>query len=113
MSGINIHNNIIYDNYGGIQGPSTAEDSGNNSYKNNLVFGNSVNFDLSSHSISQVSGTVNANPQFVNYVRAGGGDYRLQADSPAGQVYCRVWEINDRYSGGTDHHLLGDANCGN
>jgi hypothetical protein len=81
-SGINIYNNIIYDNRGGIQGPTTANDV-NNVIKNNLVFGNTTQYDLASPSLSSITGAVIADPQFVNYIRTGGGDYHLKSTSPA------------------------------
>ena len=81
-SGVNIHNNIIYDNRGGIQGPISSED-GNNALQNNLVYGNSINVDMSSQALAQSAGMISADPQFVNYIRAGGGDYRLKSTSPA------------------------------
>jgi parallel beta-helix repeat protein len=81
-SGIKIYNNIIYDNRGGIAGPVTAEDV-NNIIKNNLVFGNTIQYDLASPSLSTITGTVTADPQFVNYIRTGGGDYHLKSTSPA------------------------------
>ena len=85
-SGVNIHNNIVYDNAGGITGPDPEEDTGNNSIKNNVVFGNGVYGDfgwLAANAQSQVSGTISADPQFVNYIRTGGGDYRVKNTSPA------------------------------
>lgn len=81
-SGIRINNNIIYNNGGGIQGPITSEDVGNN-VSNNLVYGNRNNFDLASPSASTRTGMVYADPQFVNYVRGGGGNYHLRSTSPA------------------------------
>jgi len=80
-TGVNIHNNIVYDNFGGIAGPIDAED-GNNTLRNNLVYGNRTDFDLSTPSLSQTSETVSANPQFVNYIRTGGGDYHIKSTSP-------------------------------
>ncbi|ABM38413.1 DUF1565 domain-containing protein [Polaromonas naphthalenivorans] len=70
-SGVNIHNNIVYDNAGGITGPNADEDTGKNSIKNNIVFGSRVygDFELAPNAQSQVSGTISANPQFFNYVR--------------------------------------------
>lgn len=82
-SGVNIQNNIVYDNYGGIAGPVAAADTGSNSFQNNLVYANSINLNLSSRSLGQLTGTVSADPQFVNYAREGGGDYRLKSTSPA------------------------------
>jgi hypothetical protein len=70
-SGIHIHNNIVYDNAGGITGPNTAEDSGQNTIKNNIVFGSGVygDFEMGPNALSQVSGTIKADPQFVRYIR--------------------------------------------
>ena len=81
-SGIKVHNNIIYNNGGGIGGPATAEDVGND-VRNNLVYGNRNNYDLASPSAKTLIGMINAAPQFVNYVAGGGGDYRLRSTSPA------------------------------
>ncbi|MFL5815926.1 MAG: choice-of-anchor D domain-containing protein [Bdellovibrionia bacterium] len=81
-SGMRIYNNIIYDNGGGISGPVTAADV-DNILKNNLVYKNANQFDLASPSNSTRSGEVMADPQFVNYIRTGGGDYHLKSTSPA------------------------------
>lgn len=81
-SGMRIYNNIIYDNGGGISGPVTAADV-DNILKNNLVYKNTNQFDLASPSNSTRSGEVIADPQFVNYIRTGGGDYHLKSTSPA------------------------------
>jgi hypothetical protein len=80
--GIKVHNNIIFDNYGGVAGPITVEDV-DNEVKNNLIYGNTKNFDLASPSNSSRTGEINADPQFVNYNRNGGGDYHLKSTSPA------------------------------
>jgi hypothetical protein len=80
--GIKVHNNIIFDNYGGVAGPITVEDV-DNEVKNNLIYGNTKNFDLASPSNSSRTGEIAANPQFVNYIRTGGGDYHLKSTSPA------------------------------
>ena len=82
-SGINIQNNIVYDNFGGVTGANTAVDTGTNWIKNNLIFGNTTNVNMSAHGLSQISGTVAADPLFVNYKRDGTGDYRLAPGSPA------------------------------
>ena len=81
-SGIQVHNNIIYNNGGGISGPVTAEDVGND-VRNNLVYGNRTNYDLASPSASTKIGMIGADPQFVSYIAGGGGDYRLRSTSPA------------------------------
>ena len=76
-----VANNIIYDNasYGIQEVGSTGT---HNSYPFNLVYKNgSYNFMLNNG--LQALGTVNAEPQFVNYIRTGGGDYHPSATSPA------------------------------
>ncbi len=73
-----VSNNILYDNTKGI------EENGwvgiHNIYTNNLVHGNKTNFLLRN---GKATGTVNADPKFIDYRRDGGGDYRLKPDSPA------------------------------
>jgi hypothetical protein len=81
-SGMRIYNNIVYDNGGGVQGPTSATDV-DNILKNNLIYKNTNQFDLASPSSSTRSGEVMADPQFVNYIRTGGGDYHLKSTSPA------------------------------
>lgn len=80
-SGIQVHNNIIYNNRGGISGPVTAEDVGNNVSKN-LIYANSNNFDLASPSKSTATGIISSDPLFVSYISGGGGDYHLRSNSP-------------------------------
>jgi hypothetical protein len=83
-SGIQIHNNIIYANGGGIQGPIASEDVGN-SVSYNLVYANRNNYSLASTGSANLSkaGMIAADPQFVRYVSTGGGDYHLKTTSPA------------------------------
>ncbi len=73
-----VANNILYDNTKGI------EESGavgtNNAYTHNLVYGNRTDWRLGP---GKPVATVSADPKFVNYVRTGGGDYRLAPGSPA------------------------------
>jgi probable HAF family extracellular repeat protein len=103
-SGIQIHNNIIYDNYGGIQGPIATEDKGN-SVSNNLVYANGIDYSLASTgSANQTkTGMIAADPQFVNYIANGGGDYRLKSTSPAigkGQTAnAPAYDINGKARG--------------
>ncbi len=76
-----VANNIIYDNasYGIQEVGSTGT---HNSYPFNLVYKNrGYNFMLNNG--LQALGTVNADPQFVNYIRTGGGDYHPATTSPA------------------------------
>lgn len=98
-SGVNIHNNVVYDNEGGIAGPNASEDTGSNSIKNNLVYGNRTNFDLSSKAVSQTSGTIAADPQFVGYNRTGGGNYHLKSSSPAIDKGLSTYAPATDYSG--------------
>lgn len=79
--GIQVHNNIIYANGGGIQGPVTAEDVGN-SVSNNLVYANRTNFDMASPSSATKTGIISTDPKFVRYLATGDGDYHLQTTSP-------------------------------
>lgn len=77
---INVHNNIVFDN--NIQGISEQGTTGiHNTYVNNLVYQNGTNWQH--HNGTTDTGTVVTNPQFVNYIRAGGGNYRLSSTSGA------------------------------
>ena len=73
-----VANNIVYDNltYGIIEAGKVGA---NNRYVDNLVYrsGNNVRAD------GHVSGTISADPEFVNYRADGTGDYRLRNSSPA------------------------------
>jgi hypothetical protein len=51
-----------------------------NSYVNNLVWNNPINYSVTSAS---PVGTVSSDPLFVNYQADGSGDYHLQSSSPA------------------------------
>jgi parallel beta-helix repeat protein len=76
-----VANNIVYDNvhYGVQELGSTGT---HNTYANNLVYKNgSYNYLLNNG--LQASGPVAADPLFVNYVKAGGGDYHPSSTSPA------------------------------
>lgn len=72
-----VANNIVYRNAYGIT--EMGKVGGNNRYPNNLVF----NTGRSWYVKGTVSGTVAAEPQFVNYLATGTGDYRLKSTSPA------------------------------
>lgn len=77
-AGFVVTNNIVYDNQGiGIHEEGTQ---GTNTYSNNLVLGNTTNYGTLH---SSRTADVSANPQFVNYLRSGGGNYRLTSTSPA------------------------------
>ncbi|MDB4935206.1 MAG: hypothetical protein JWP87_2178 [Labilithrix sp.] len=51
----------------------------NNTIANNLVYGNGSGISLR---VGSASGTITADPQFVNYQANGTGDYRLKSTSP-------------------------------
>ncbi|MCU1226145.1 MAG: hypothetical protein JWQ42_4238 [Edaphobacter sp.] len=75
-----VQNNIIVNG----SGPAIIETGGtgtNNIYKDNLVYGGNTSIQLSNG--LQATGTVNADPQFVNNTGTAFGDYSLQASSPA------------------------------
>lgn len=79
-SNTHVSNNIVFDNVRGIEEVGIV--GSNNTYTNNLVFRNSYrNIGLKSGKTH--TGTITADPQFVNYVATGGGDYRLRSTSPA------------------------------
>jgi hypothetical protein len=73
-----VANNIVYDNitYGIIEGGKVGA---NNRYIDNLVYLSGTNV----HAAGHISGTISADPEFVNYQADGTGDYRLQKTSPA------------------------------
>lgn len=73
-------NNIAYDNRHGIA--ELGATGRNNSYRNNLVFRNAGG-DWQLAQGMQHSGTVAADPGFIDYNRDGAPDFRLAASSPA------------------------------
>ncbi|HEV2610329.1 MAG TPA: right-handed parallel beta-helix repeat-containing protein [Noviherbaspirillum sp.] len=75
-----VSNNIVFDNVDGIR--EVGVTGTHNTYTNNLVFRNS-NISVHLKNGNTHSGTIKADPQFVNYIRDGGGDYRLKSTSPA------------------------------
>jgi hypothetical protein len=91
-----VENNII------INGSSpaiieTGTTGTNNVYKNNLVFGGNTAIQL--HSGVQATGTVNADPKFVNNTGTASGDYRLQSTSPARGTGLALAGIMTDYAG--------------
>ena len=72
-----VANNIVYRNGYGIT--EMGKVGGNNRYVDNLVHSNGSNWRVK----GAVSGTISADPLFVNYQANGAGDYRLQSKSPA------------------------------
>lgn len=83
MTNTKVVNNIVYNNpYHGIHHGCDAGRAcfgSGNVISNNLVIGSSAPF--TNNAIVATSTTV-ADPQFVNYKAAGGGDYRLKVTSP-------------------------------
>jgi hypothetical protein len=74
-----VYNNIVYDNYYGVI--ENGKTGTNNTYRNNLVYQNSVNWALQNGLTH--TGTVTAAPQFSAYTRTGAPDFHLGASSPA------------------------------
>jgi hypothetical protein len=75
-----VANNIVLDSTNGIVENGTT--GTHNVYTNNLVY-RSKNGDWSLHNGLANKNSINADPQFVNYIRDGGGDYHLKSTSPA------------------------------
>jgi hypothetical protein len=73
-----VANNIVVNNQVGIDEMGTM--GSGNSYQDNLVYNNGRNLILST---ATATGTVTADPLFVNFQLNGSGDYHLQAGSPA------------------------------
>lgn len=73
-----VANNIVYDNktYGIVEGGKMG---GNNRYANNLVARSGTSWKVS----GTVSGSVSAEPLFVNYQPTGTGNYKVYSGSPA------------------------------
>lgn len=73
-----VANNIVYDNtrYGIVEQGKVGH---NNHYINNLVYSSGTNVLVA----GRVSGTISADPMFINYQANGMGDYRLHGTSPA------------------------------
>ncbi|MET0855357.1 MAG: choice-of-anchor Q domain-containing protein, partial [Telluria sp.] len=84
MTNTKVVNNLVYNNaaYGIYQFCSAGKAclGSGNVVSNNLVFGSSKPIVMK---VGSASGTVAANPQFVNYQANGTGDYRLKSNSPA------------------------------
>ncbi len=78
-----VANNIVYDNitYGIIEAGKVGA---NNRYVNNLVYLSGTSVRAAGH----ISGTISADPEFVNYQADGTGDYRLRKSSPAIRKYA-------------------------
>jgi hypothetical protein len=75
-----VSNNIVFDNNYGIS--EHGKTGTHNTYTNNLVYKNAqYNWKLQNGNTH--TGDITADPQFVSYIRTGGGDYRLKSTSPA------------------------------
>jgi len=74
-----VNNNIVRNNNLGIR--TTGSVGTHNTYSHNLVYQNSSNISLASGNIAV--NTIVADPLFVNWQIAGGGNYHLQSGSPA------------------------------
>ncbi len=90
VSGTNsvVVNNIFYGNKNnGIYEYPATPAGANNKYYNNLLFangsGNTVSLQSSNGTGAVQSGTIAADPQFLNYQNDGSGDYRTKPTSPA------------------------------
>lgn len=78
--GTQVHNNIVFDNRHGVQ--ELGNTGKNNSYRNNLVHGNTAGDWKLADGIHH-SGTVSSTPGFRSYSRDGTPDFRLAPGSPA------------------------------
>lgn len=75
-----VQNNIVYDC--APWGIYEAESTGiHNRYTNNLVYNSGTAYRLQNG--LQPTNVISADPQFMNYIRTGGGDYHLGSASPA------------------------------
>ncbi|CAN7769320.1 DUF1565 domain-containing protein [Paenibacillus sp. LjRoot153] len=79
---VNVSNNIVIDTNRGIS--EVGDVGSHNTYTNNLTYSNSTyNWNLNPTIGNTHTGTITADPQFVNYISTGGGDYHLTSTSPA------------------------------
>lgn len=88
---VNVSNNIVYGNDKGIW--QQGDNGTHNTYTNNLSYNNArANFSVGS---SAISGSISANPQFVDYTA---GNYQLKSTSPAvnrgSAKYAPVADLN-------------------
>ena len=93
-----VANNIVYKNIGyGID--EYGATGTHNRYMNNLVTGNPTEISLQNG--LSATGTVTADPQFVNYQANGTGDYHLKSTSPAINAGTSTSAPATDFSGGT------------
>jgi len=76
---VHVANNIFFDNERGIS--EQGNTGTGNTYVNNIVFKNSIS-NISLRNGLVAKGTIAADPGFINYLRAGGGNYHLASNSP-------------------------------
>lgn len=81
---INVANNILVANdYGVIEESDGSGNGSHNFYVNNLFYQNKINTAISRQNLPNVSGSIFADPLFVQYDETGKGDYQLKSNSPA------------------------------
>lgn len=81
-TGTVVNNNIVFNNPGTDGGICEEGNTGTNTYTDNLVYQNTPT-NLCLQNGDTATGTVSANPQFINYTGDTTGDYHLQSTSPA------------------------------
>ena len=81
VGGFTVANNISMGN--GLAGFKTWKVITSAQYINNISFNNPINFIQVGKGTVTDTGTITADPQFVNYQANGSGDYHLKAGSPA------------------------------
>jgi hypothetical protein len=91
-----VQNNIVYNS-----SMSAIVETGNtgphNQYKNNLVYGGNTTIGLNNG--LQATGTVHADPQFVNNNGTASGNYRVQMSSPARGTGVALAGVMSDYDG--------------
>jgi len=92
---INVINNIAFDN-STLGFDEEGQDGTHNIFANNLSFQNGTNWQLK---FSAHTADVTANPQFVNYILSGGGDYHLKSISPAIDKGSAIYGPSTDYDG--------------
>ena len=75
-----VQHNIVY-NSASTAIAETGKTGSHNKYIDNLVYGGDINIRLKNG--LQATGTINADPKFINNTGTAAGNYGLQADSPA------------------------------
>jgi uncharacterized repeat protein (TIGR01451 family) len=88
-------NNIIVQNGIGLEIEFGITDADNPVWQNNLVFGNTVNYQGTANQ-SGINGNISADPMFIN---GAAGNYRLQAGSPAIDAGSSVGAPNVDFDG--------------